>query len=83
MFLGNLVKQFYQELAKPFEQQTYFKFLFKNFDTQNIITTAHRTSEQGSEGKEENIKNFTAFSLFIPPHKHKKETNFTILANFQ
>lgn len=68
MFLGNLVKQLDQELAKPFEQRTDFKFLFKAFNTQNILTTAHRTSEQGSEGKEENIKNFTAFSLFILPH---------------
>lgn len=68
MFLGNLVKQLDQELAKPFDQRTDLKFLFKVFNTQNIITTAHRTSEQGSEGKQENIKNFTAFSLFILPH---------------
>lgn len=68
MFSGNLVKQLDQELAKPFDQRTNLKFLFKVFNTQNIITTAHRTSEQGSEGKEENNKNFTAFSLFILPH---------------
>lgn len=81
MFLGNLVKQLEQELAKPFEQRTDLKFLFKVFNTQNIITTAHRTSEQGSEGKEENIKKFhSLFSFHSTTLKHKKETNFNNLS---